>query len=307
MKPEKKNRKTAEMSRRSFLQRASILTLGGIASVGLPFTGKAWACGTHEEVLNMTLSDGQQLKYRLRQTNGSRGLCYFVHGIGDASSSFTNIMESVISFGYDVLYYDMPGCGENNTVEVPFEDNCLILKNIMERHSHNGRRNYCIGHSLGGLVMLLTFAKYRPAVRQIKLMAVEPSMTLPDKQFFEWVQGIGYEGLLESVGTWTDLYAPTYAANLAIASQPLFEEYIQSVYDRFDEYSQQILTSDTSFTYIYGDNSSGTEYRSALASYPQIQVEHFANAAHWVHVDAEAAFTAFLETDFFRRKTWFTI
>ncbi|GBC59448.1 conserved hypothetical protein [Desulfonema ishimotonii] len=297
------------ISRRGFLRYASVLTLGGIASVGLPISGNACVnnCESEEHELTLNLDDGQQLTYHfIQQAHGSRGRCFFVHGIGDASSSFTQVIESAVSSGYDVIYYDQPGAGENSTVGVAFESACEILKTIVEQHARRGRKNYCISHSMGGLLMLLTFAKYPPNVRHVKLLAIEPSITLPDYQFFGWIQeppaGVGYDGLLESVGTWGDAYAPTYAINLANTSRSLFIEHAQYVYEHFDEYRQQILDSGIAFTYVYGDNSSGTEYRAEMGTFPQVQAYHFANAAHWVHVDAESEFLEFLGTTFLKNR-----
>ena len=293
---------SSRVNRRTFLRYASGLTLAATASCSGVLRLLA-AVPAEAQTLQLALADGQQLCYHLRQAADAKGICYFVHGLGDASSSFAKVIDAVVGFGYHAVFYDLPGFGENNALTGDFEQNCAVLNDLIKQHSTGDLPNYAIGHSMGGLILLLTFAKYAPAVKFSKLLTIEPSLTPPDAQFYAWVQeppaGVGYQGLLDAAKTWTDAYSPTYAENVARASATVFKTDVQQVMANFDAYRQQILDSDLPFVYVYGTKSSGVPDRQQLATYPQITVQSFENAAHWVHIDAEPAFLEFLKTHFF--------
>ena len=286
------------LNRRTFLKYASGVTIAAAAS----------CCGAARllavptdaaQTLQLALADGQQLVYHLRPAADAKGICYFVHGLGDAWSSFARVIDATVALGYHAVYYDLPGFGENNAMTGDFERNCVVLNALIEQHSKGDLPNYAIGHSMGGLILLLTFAKHAPAAKFAKLMVVEASLTPSDAQFFAWVKEVGYQGLADSVKTWTDAYAKTYAENIARASADAFKIDVEQVSANFDAYRKLILDSGVPFVYVYGSKSSGVPEREQLAAYPQITMQRFENAAHWVHVDAEAAFLEFLKTQFF--------
>ncbi|EDN68649.1 conserved hypothetical protein [Beggiatoa sp. PS] len=236
------------------------------------------------------------------QKKQSKGLCFFVHGLGDTYKSFDRIINYLIKEDYSVLYYDLPGCGENKTIEIEFEENIDLINQIVELNKKlfASTKIYFFAHSMGGLILLLTLARYNMPDFFIKTLVVEPSLALPDLQFFKWIKeppnGIGYEGLLamiknEPIGQ----YASTYRNNLMNTNLQVFQQYVKKINEKFLSYQSEILGSNINFVYIYGKDSTGVEEREKLFTSSNIKVCGFENSAHWVHIDAEKRFIDFIK------------
>lgn len=84
-------------------------------------------------------------------------LLYFIHGAGESTESWKNIMEYFINLGYEVLALDLIGHGYSYT---PKQENCYTFKKILgdvisvfDAHIFNGRKAVVIGHGYGQVLI----------------------------------------------------------------------------------------------------------------------------------------------------------
>jgi pimeloyl-ACP methyl ester carboxylesterase len=250
----------------------------------------------HEFEVSISTLGGQSIRVHRSEPSGPTGICHMVHGFGDAQSSFAGVQAFLLEHGYSVVYYDLPGHGENHRLDVSFDETVSLLGQMRQRDLQGYRQSVVIGHSLGGLIALLSLCNSPSSAT--RCIVIEASVTEPDYEFFRWIQepplGVGYDGLVASQRAASEPYSATYRKNLADTSRDVFRSWSKIVYDRFFKYRERILASSIPFTYVYGTQSPGPEWRHALARYSQITVFGLPNASHWVHIDAADAFKAIL-------------
>ena len=239
----------------------------------------------------LKLKHERQLQYKCWNHTAER--CVFlIHGLGDASTSYDQIINTLINKDIKIVAYDLPGCGNNESVHSAFSENMEILYHLILQEK--GEMNYFIGHSLGGLILLLTLVRY--PIRHEKVIAIEPSITQADYHFFKYVQekpiGIGIDAFInDRISTLSQ-----YKKHLKAANKEILKEHVKSVFDYFFEHQNQILMSGLSFYYLFGALSSETELRKKLEIYPNIKVIEFNHANHWVHIDQQSDFMDFIFT-----------
>jgi pimeloyl-ACP methyl ester carboxylesterase len=257
--------------------------------------------------LELQVKDGKYLKYHLAKPKVSRGICFFLHGLGDSSITFSKLISVANSRGYSALYYDLPGFSTNKNYELDsFSENIDILNQLISLHSHSEKTNYFIGHSMGGLIVLLTLVKCDLPVSSFSVLTIEPSITTVDFNFFQSIQepplGMGYLGFLERNEAKVEgaVYSKVYFRNLVNSSSSAFREYVVDINERFSSYQNLIFQSAIPFIYTYGINSSGISSREKMKEYENVQVRAFECAGHWVHIDAEQEFCGFFINDFLK-------
>jgi len=221
-------------------------------------------------------------------------VCFLVHGLGDSITSYIELIPEISKKNYKIVVYNLLGCGSNNHIQASFEDNLDVLHQLII--TEGKEHNYFIGHSMGGLILLLTINNY--AISYQKILTIEPSITNADYNFFKFIQepptGIGYDEFVKG-GRVNKGYLEQYHKNLRIANIFTMKDCIRTVFMNFKNYQQQILHSDLKFNYIYGELSTEPEERKKLNQYPNIYVTSFQNANHWVHIDATYQFFKFLD------------
>lgn len=221
-----------------------------------------------------------------------KGICFFVHGLGDTCGSFSEVIAYLKLQGYFVVFFDLPGCGINKEIYISFDECIELLDKVFI--NHNNDKCYFFGHSLGGLLLLLTLAKYNiPKIS--KVITIEPSITVPDYKFFKSIKmspdGIGHEGLLYFLQESNPSgYLVKYIDNLSKTNILMFNMYVDAVNSRFETMRDTILSSKIEFLYFYGENSIGAEERKQVAENPNVTVLCFKNSEHWVHHDAKTDF-----------------
>ena len=83
----------------------------------------------------------------------AKPLLYFIHGAGESTESWKNIMEYFVNLDYEVLALDLVGHGYSYT---PKRENCYTFKKILgdvisvfDAHVFSGRKAVVIGHGYG--------------------------------------------------------------------------------------------------------------------------------------------------------------
>ncbi len=104
--------------------------------------------------------DGLRLYFQAWQPDGAARACLaIVHGIGEHSSRYRNVVEYVVPRGYAVYSFDLRGHGKSegkrgyvNSWEEYRRDVKTFLEKV--RKEQSCRRLFLMGHSLGGLIVL---------------------------------------------------------------------------------------------------------------------------------------------------------
>lgn len=256
------------------------------------------SCKTNpNEILSKYLEfDNQKIEYKVRNPE-SKISCILVHGFGDCYSSFENLFSLFDSLNIKTIYYDLPGMGTNKDIKIAFEDNLSIIRKLYNAEATE--QTYAIGHSMGGLLLLLSTAENNLNFKHI--ITIEPSITKPDFDFFKYIQeepiGIGLERFANKSRPQIG-YTAIYSKNLLNSNITQLKDYAQSVYLNFEENVDVILQSNIKFVYIFGRQSSGLEDRKCFGSYENIDTISFNNAQHWVHYDAMKEFEMYLIKEF---------
>lgn len=239
---------------------------------------------------------GKTLQYEVQSPKASKQII-MIHGLGDAIGSFDKLCEQLLNEDVALVRMDLPGCGKNNQAIIPFVDYPELIKNLIEAQPVKAN-TFLLGHSMGGLVALLTVVKYK-IMKINDVITIEPSLTAADKNFFKFIQepplGIGVDKFVKP-NLNDKNYILTYRKNLNIANSGVLKENAKTIYDNFDNYQQSILNSGLKFYYVYGLKSSEIQERAKLENYKNITVKSFENAEHWVQIDACEAFSTYLKT-----------
>ena len=236
------------------------------------------------------------LQYQVQNPKASKQII-MIHGLGDANSSYDKLCEQLKNDDVSIVRMDLAGCGNNNQVIIPFEDYPELIKKLIETQPTK-TKTFLLGHSMGGLVVLLTVSKYK-TMKLDGVITIEPSLTIADKNFFKFIQepplGIGVDKFIKPNPN-DKKYTLIYRKNLNMANLGVLKENAKTIYTNFDSYQHSILESGLPFYYVYGLKSSEIQERAKLESYKNITVKAFENAEHWVHIDACEAFSNYLKT-----------
>jgi pimeloyl-ACP methyl ester carboxylesterase len=250
----------------------------------------------HEVYTKYIELKNQRIEYKVRNPDSKKS-CLLIHGFGDSYSSFENLFTFFDSLRIKTIYYDLPGMGTNKEISLDVEDNLSLIKKIYDFEATD--QTYAIGHSIGGLLSLLSAVDNKLVFKRI--ITIEPSITKPDFNFFEYIQekpvGIGLDSFINKnrpqVG-----YTSTYTNNLLNSNINQLRIYANSIYENFGMYTDKIFQSDIKFVYVFGNLSSGQEYRRSMGSYINVDTICFNNARHWVHYDAFSDFKTYLNDEF---------
>jgi len=235
----------------------------------------------------------QKLLYTVKNQNSDK-FCLLIHGFGDTQTSFESISTLLDSLNIKTVYFDLPGMGKNKLFKAEFNDVLLLIEKIY--HTESATKNYAIGHSMGGLILLLSTIDNQ--LKFDKIITIEPSITMTDYGFYKYIQeepiGIGIDSFInksrEEKG-----YSGIYSKNLQNSDTSQLEIYAKNVYTNFEVYQNKIKNSQLKFTYVFGRNSSGLDDRRQMGEWKNVDTISFANAQHWVHFDAKNNFNKFLK------------
>ena len=88
-----------------------------------------------------------------KQQHVNKPLLYFIHGAGESSECWKNLMHHFASLGYEVLSVDLLGHGFSHT---PFVEKSYTFRKLLgdvisvfDAHISNGRKCVLIGHGYG--------------------------------------------------------------------------------------------------------------------------------------------------------------
>ena len=239
---------------------------------------------------------GKTLQYEIQNPNASKQVI-MIHGLGDAIGSFDKLCEQLRNEDVSLVRMDLAGHGKNSKAIISFVDYPELIKSLVEKQLVK-TKTFFLGHSMGGLVALLTANKYK-TMKIDGVITIEPSLTIADKKFFTFIQespiGIGIDKFITPTPNDKN-YILTYRKNLNVANSGVLKENAKTIYDNFDNYQQSILSSELKFYYVYGLKSSEIQERAKLENYKNITVKSFENAEHWVHIDSSEAFSTYLKT-----------
>ncbi|PZV20690.1 MAG: hypothetical protein DCF12_22195 [Snowella sp.] len=257
------------------------------------------------KVLILDSDKKKKFTYFLNEPISSKGICFFIHGIGDSSTTFSKLINTAYLEEYSTLYYDLPGFGINKNIKIKeFKDNFEILSSLIYLHSQSTKNNCFVGHSMVGLILLLTLVNQDFITNKFNILTIEPSITPVDLDFFRHIQeppiGIGYDGFVENskshIGQ--SIYSKEYYDNLTNSSDLTFKKCVKDINDNFFVYQSLIFQSKMPFIYTYGQRSLNPNFRENIKQHSNIEVKSFHMAKHWVHIDAEKEFCDFFTNDF---------
>jgi len=90
---------------------------------------------------------------QLKPQTHSKPLLYFIHGAGESTASWRNIMEYFVNLDYEVVALDLIGHGYSYT---PKREKCYVFKKILgdvisvfDAHVFSGRKAVVIAHGYG--------------------------------------------------------------------------------------------------------------------------------------------------------------
>ena len=251
------------------------------------------ACSSTTIRQEKTISiNNEEIQYSIRYSK-SEITCFLIHGFGDNQQSFNLLLPTLDSLKVKTVIYDIPGMGKNKNISLGMAQNIKLFAELYKREKTD--KNIAIGHSMGGLFMLLSIIEENLSFNEV--IAIEPSITNPDYNFFKYIQeppiGVGMEVFVNKERD--DLgYNKFYNQSVKNSNVSELKALAKEVYLSFDENRKRIIESGLSFTYVYGENSSGIEYRKEMSQFPNITTKGFKNATHWVHFDARNEFKTFL-------------
>jgi|GEM_PF-4920380 len=239
--------------------------------------------------------NGQDFLYQIRNANFEK-CCFLIHGFGDSYSSFENLFSFFDSLKLKTVYFDLQGMGENKSVKSNFSDVLKLINLIFEREKCS--QNFAIGHSMGGLILLL--ATLENSLKFEKILIIEGSISAADFNFFRYLQSQSMENFIQKKRE-NKGYSAIYSRNLKNSDTTQLRIFARTIYENFETYRNKILTSEVKFLYVFGRNSANLDSRKELGSYKNIDTLSFANSQHWVHWDAFFEFKFFLKNSFFSK------
>lgn len=251
------------------------------------------ACNSEDVMKEKKITmNNEEIKYTIKNPK-SNITCFLMHGFGDNQHSFDLVLPVLDSLNIKTVVYDIPGMGKNKDVKFDISQNLKLFSRLFKQEKTD--KNIAIGHSMGGLIMLLSIIEEKLIFDEI--IAVEPSLTNPDSLFFKYIQeppvGIGMDAFINQLRD-NSGYSKFYNQNVEESNVVVLKTLAKELYASFDKNRNKILNSELSFIYVYGSNSSGIEYRKEMSQFANITSIEFANAEHWVHYDAQIEFGKFL-------------
>jgi pimeloyl-ACP methyl ester carboxylesterase len=228
------------------------------------------------------------LWYTFREADHAKGCCFFMHGLGDSHKSFVDLAQRLHANGIHTVLYDLPGFGKNRDLTSSLEQNLTVFDELVTANSMMAQPNAYVGHSLGGLLLLLWRALKQRGHEPV--LVIEPSITEADRSFFEQIReppnGIGYDGFLQRPRSLRGDHLQLFESSLRSCNTASFRRYVVEVLQKFDEYRAIIMDSAMQFAHLFSSRSPGAHERRSLSVHPWIVNREVPGASHWVHHDA---------------------
>ncbi len=115
-----------------------------------------------------------------------------VHGLGEHSGRYGNVINALVPEGYNIFLYDLRGHGKSEgqrghvyNFDHYIEDTRIFVENARDR---TGLLTILLGHSMGGLIVLLFGEKYQDLIKLLVASgpAVKIAVEVP-----KWKEAIG--------------------------------------------------------------------------------------------------------------------
>lgn len=241
---------------------------------------------------DILMAYGSQFIVRSYTPYNYKHTAFFFHGLGDVGSTFNPQINFLKANGYKCIYFDFPGCGENNFFSVTSNQILNLLVKIVKQNVSND--NLIIGHSLGGLFALRILSTLQNKYR-FTTHIIEGTLLGIDLEFFNSIDTTISNPQLALANILTSDHIPqtylnTYTQSLKNMSSEMFSVYVNDVKSNLEKYRIEILNNRLVFTYCFGLNSPEKKQRLSLDKYKEISLIIFNNTGHWLHIESSDEF-----------------
>lgn len=113
-------------------------------------------------------------RLRAGSPGAGRPSLVFLHGIGGRASGWQAQLDALAAEGWHALAWDMPGYGDSLPVR-PYDFDGLADALVRLLDAEGLARAVLVGHSLGGMVALQTWARHPSRVAALVLAATSPA------------------------------------------------------------------------------------------------------------------------------------
>ena len=121
---------------------------------------------TEEEIGYFTASDGLRIFYRIHRSAHQVSRIAIVHGIGEHSGRYGNVVDTLLPKGISIWALDLRGHGKSEGKRGhmrsfdEYLSDVLSLIHTMKEKKGDDTKCFLLGHSMGGLVAICFGLKY---------------------------------------------------------------------------------------------------------------------------------------------------
>ncbi len=231
-------------------------------------------------------------KYRTITPINKLGTIFFFHGLGDKGTTFSSQISNLHDKGYECIYFDFPGCGENWELCLPPDSIVSLLTRLVEKSL--AEKTLLVGHSLGGFYGLrVIFSTHLN--HKIGICVSESTLLDIDLCFFESIETGGSKpaerfSRLLSLEHVPEAYLDEYRNNIASMNMEMFLSYIDDVIENLRTVRKTLFNKGINFVYCFGGNSPAQKERVDLGKRKYIEIRRFENTGHWLHIEQPEKF-----------------
>lgn len=253
-------------------------------------------CINMNEIISILELNGGIFKYRTITHQNKLGTVFFFHGLGDKGSTFSSQISYLNDKGYECIYFDFPGCGENWELCLAPGNIVSLLTKLVENNLTE--KTLLVGHSLGGFYVLrAAFSTHLN--HKIDICVSESTLLGIDLCFFESIKTDGSKpaerfSRLLSLDHLPETYLDIYRNNLASINTRMFLNYIDDVVENLREVRKTIFNKRINFVYCFGENSPAQTERLDLGKSEYIKIRRFESSGHWLHIEQPEKFNGVL-------------
>ena len=233
--------------------------------------------------------DGVGLKVATAGRDGGLAPVVFLHGFGSTKEDYIDIAYQQAFDGHPFLAYDAPGCGETTCEDLPGISIPFLVKTAQAVLEHAGiRRFHLVGHSMGGLTVLL-LAHQEPD-RVLSFVDIEGNVAPEDCFFSRRIlthppdddDGF-FDDFIERARRSPSSSSALYAASLRHKVRPgavrgIFESMVQL--SDHDDLMSKFLTLPCPRMFMYGEQNSTLSYLAKLAA-GGVDLAQIPRSGHW--------------------------
>lgn len=237
----------------------------------------------------MTIKTVDNVFMRVSKTEKAEIDLWFLHGFGESSLSFKEVLESELASNFNIYIPDFPGFGvsPSQSNKLSMEDTLETLKILITEISANNKLGF-IGHSMGGIIGTWLTKFYQD--KTIGFVNIEGNLTLADcfysglttkfensekfysflkEEIFNKIQGNALERYFASFNFALPEVMYNWGRSGTEASRTIGDEYLKLSCPK---------------TYFWSPNSTPKETQKFIAD-NNIENLVFQNSGHWPMID----------------------